>query len=152
MGSRTSNVFDVDGFFTNIKWPLFHRAIHWWLSPISSVFCLFVSLLHCLRVLSWFFVSLLPSSLNLLLCIRFVSLFPLPPNLLRVLLCVSSQFVSESLPFSCFHISFSFVSKSLPVSVVLVSSSSSCLRIFYLLLILCFCFTCFRISLVAFVS
>ena len=30
--------FDVDGFFTNVKWPLFHRAMDWWLSQFSYVF------------------------------------------------------------------------------------------------------------------
>ena len=38
---RTPNIFlakfDVDGFFTNVKWRLFHRAMDWWLAQISSV-------------------------------------------------------------------------------------------------------------------
>ena len=33
-----SQKYDVDGFVTNVKWPLFHQALDWWLSQISAVF------------------------------------------------------------------------------------------------------------------
>ena len=31
--------FDVDGFFANVRWSLFHRATDWLLAQVSFVFC-----------------------------------------------------------------------------------------------------------------